>query len=153
MAESARNNGLFHISDNLFFLSFAHFTIFAVHKGSSKFISTPFTYFRAEGNLVSLLLIIEAFDDDIWKFRVIVLAELPIFDVLFKFLWADETVRVSIAGVADDVGAFVANFAHLGDAVGEVGIVVAGKFDLVSETFVKVVGTERGVFDIVPLHI
>ena len=62
-------------------------------------------------------------------------------------------MRVAVAGVSDDVGAFVADLAHLGDAVGEVGIVVAWKFDLVGETFMEVVGAKRGVLYFVKLHI
>jgi hypothetical protein len=60
---------------------------------------------------------------------------------------------VAVAGVSDDVGAFVADLTHLGDAVGEVSIVVAGKFDLVGETFMEVVGAEGGVLYFVKLHI
>jgi hypothetical protein len=82
--------------------------------------------------------IVEAFDVYVKEFRVFMLAELSVFDVLLKFLRADEAVFLGLEGVFDDVGTFVANFAILGDSVGAVGVVQAGEFDFVGQTLVEV---------------
>jgi len=41
---------------------------------------------------VCFFVIVEAFDDDVLKLRVVVLTQLAIFDVLFELLGADEAV-------------------------------------------------------------
>ena len=58
-----------------------------------------------------------------------------------------------VTRVSDNVSAFVTNFTHLRDAMREVLVVVAGKFYLVRETFMEVVGAKRWIFYVVPLHI
>jgi hypothetical protein len=82
VAEGAGYVCFFHISYDLLFLPFAYFACFVVHEGSSQFIGASLAYFRAEGNLMCLLIIVQALDDYIRKLGMVVLAQLAIFYVL-----------------------------------------------------------------------
>ena len=92
MTEGAGDVCFLHVSYNLILFPFANFARFIIHEGCSKFVSASFAYLCAEGNLVCFFVIVEAFDDDVLKLRVVVLTQLAIFDVLFELLGADEAV-------------------------------------------------------------
>jgi hypothetical protein len=60
---------------------------------------------------------------------------------------------VVLERIGDDVGAFVADFAILGDLVDGVGLLLAGQLDYVGQTLLEVVGAEGTVLDLVVDHI
>lgn len=100
-----------------------------------------------------LFLIIQAFHDNIQKFWMIVLAKFSIFNILNKLVRADETLLGQLVRIFDYVGAFVAYFATLRDAMNEVRVSLARQFYFVGETFMEVVGAQRWIFHVMPLHI
>lgn len=149
------NVDLFHISNHLVLFPLAHLTGLAVHEGSPELVRAALAYFGPERDLVGsgLLLGTEALDNDFEILGVVVLAEFPVFDILFQLFGADQTVFLMFEGVLDDVGAFVADFATLRDAVRQVLVVEAGQFDLIGETFVEIMPAQRRVLRFMPLHI
>ena len=102
---------------------------------------------------MSFLRIIDALDDNIEEFTVLVLAKFPVFDILFKLFRANKAVGVDLVRIFDDVGALVADLAHLRDAMSATGGVLALKFDFVGETFVEIMRTKRCVLHFMDLHI
>ena len=153
IAICAWNVCLFHISDHFFFQPFTYFAKLAIHEGSSEFVIASFANFCLERDLMSFLGIIDALDDNIKEFTVLVLAKFSVFDKLFKFLRADKAMGVDLVRIFDDVGALIADFAHLRDAMSAAVFVLALKFDFVGEAFVEIMRTKRCVLHFMDLHI
>jgi hypothetical protein len=55
--------------------------------------------------------------------------------------------------IFDDVGALVADFAELADFMNGIRFLFTGELDFVSQTFLKVMSTQRNVLSFVVYHI
>lgn len=153
MAIGARNVGLFHIADDFVLFALANLAVFTIHKRCANLVAATLANQGPERNLMILLVVVETLHDDVLKLSVLVLAEFPVADVLFEFSRADQAVFDLFVGLLDDVGALVAYFPALGDAVGEVRVVEAGEFDFVGKALVEVVAAQGGILHIMVLHI
>jgi hypothetical protein len=70
-----------------------------------------------------LLVVVEAFDNDVLELSVLVLAKFSVTDILFEFSRAHQAIFDLFVRILDDMGALIAYFAALGDAVDELRVV------------------------------
>lgn len=84
---------------------------------------------------------------------MLVRAKFSIPDILFEFFCTDKAVLQIFERIFDNVCAFITYFSHLRDMMNAVAVVFTVELDLIGETFVKVMGAESGVLNLMNLHI
>jgi hypothetical protein len=81
VTKGAGDEGFFHISDHLLFLSVAYLTGFAIHESSSQFIIASLANFGGKRDLMGFVGSIQTFNHNLEVLAIFVLAEFAVFDI------------------------------------------------------------------------
>lgn len=140
-----RYEDFLQIADDIPFSSFTDLADLAIHKGSSDFISAFLADGSAEGHIMVDSRISQALYLQFIELPDLMLAQLPILEILLDSIRTDDTFTMPTIRILYDLRALVTDLTELRDLVHKTRLLVAVEVDLVRQTLLEVVATESRV--------
>lgn len=145
MTVGRRNEHLLQILDHFILPSLTDLTNLAVEEGRPHLITAFLANLTPEGYIMVNRRIIQAFDVYLIELSNLMLAELPILEVLLNAISANNASALTSIRILDDLGALVADLSELGDAVDQPMLLIAVQLYLVGQALLEVMAAKRWV--------
>lgn len=145
MAVGRRNEHLLQILNHFILPSLADLANLAVEEGGPYLITTLLADLTPEWHIMVNRRIIQAFDVYLIELPNLMLAQLPILEVLLDAIRANNAGTLTGIRILDDLRALVADLTELGDAVHQPMLLVTVQLDLIGQALLEVMTAERWI--------